>query len=357
MTSTDLVMREAVDGAVAQFRDPGFEEQVALAVPEGVSPRKMLRVAATAVLENPELARPDLRASLLQATLKAAADGLVPDGRQAAFVIFGGKEPKIVYMAMIGGLRDIAAEHGWAIFTACVYENDGFDPDFENMKANHKPPRLGQDRGPLIGAYAAAQHRDGRRMLEVMDKAEIDKVRATSRSAATGPWKDWYERQAEKTLGRRIFKKLPLDPKDSERIKSVLEASEIADVDALYGEDVSAEPHRQDARAQTVEASTLPPPSPEPGQDGPSGSGTGPDAPGSEAPFEGEEPPPVVDDPVPASEPTFSAGRYAGKTLAEIHAMGKEGVSYLQWAFKNWKQQPLRSALDSFAKDHPDVSA
>ncbi len=354
MTSTDLVMREAVEGAVAQFRDHDFEQQVALAVPLHVSPRKLLRVAATAVLDNPKLARPDLRPTLLQATLKCAADGLLPDGREAAFVIFEGKNPSVQYLAMIFGLRKIVAEYGWTIFTANVYANDTFDPDLETQRAHHKPTRLGQERGDIIGAYAAAQHKDGRRMLEIMDIAEIEKVRKVSRAKDRGPWVDWYEQMTQIRPAKRLVKKLPLDPKDRERIDRVLAATDVDTgeaVELLYGVEEPRDPSAREAPS-TPEPHPAPPRGePDQREDGLDGgsSSTGPDTidgDATEIEFDAE-PEPV----------RFPAGTHQGRTLDEVYADGADGIAYLRVAFQKAKTEPLRAALNDFAVTHPDVKA
>ncbi len=369
MTSQELALRDAVNGTIAQLRSDALAEQAALAVPEGVSPQRILRAAATAVLDNPKLAAENLRPHLIKATLKSAQDGLLPDGREAAFVIFGGKEPSIAYMPMVGGLRKIAAECGIAIRTGIVHENDTFEPDYDNGRAGWTRARLGAERGQIIGAFAEAQHRDGRRWLEVMDVNEINRVRNVSRAKDSGPWKDWWDRMAEKTVARRLFKSLPLDPNDAERIHRVLAASDLDGeqaIDTLYGDRPDAPPAIP-AVARAGEAapqSASPPPNvnletgeiieekpPLADDDIPFGDET------PAVPFDGEEPPEEVEgEIVDEDAPTFSAGRYEGKTIAEIYELGDKGMSYLRWALKNWTTDPLASALKAFAQEHPEIT-
>lgn len=343
--SQEVALRQVTQSAVAQLQDNEFAEQVQLAVPEGVSPRQLLRAAATAVLENPNLAKPSLRPSLLQATLKVAQDGLLPDGREAAFVIYGGKEEKVQYLPMIGGLRKIAADHGWAINTAVVYKNDQFDPDPEEGRAHHKPTPLGEDRGEPIGAYASAMHRDGRRMLEVLTLADIEKVRQTSRAKDKGPWKDWWEQMAEKTAGRRLFKKLSLDPKDR-RIASVLQAIDTADpAEALYGpyssddqpERLPASPALEAEDAELVEFGDVDEePLNEPSDDELLAMGAG--------------------DVTAVDEIRFETGKFSGMTFADVYANGQVGIGYLKWALRDWKEGEFKDALREFAASHPELT-
>jgi recombination protein RecT len=355
MTGQELAT--IVKGRIAELRDPLFEQQIALAVPEGVSPAKLLRAAATAVLDNPDLAQPHLRESLIKETLKCAQDGLLPDGRQAAFVIYAGKNPSIKYLPMIGGLRAIAAEYGWTLRTNVVYENDEFDYNEEPPTLRHRPVRPGGERGNLIAAWAIATHKDGRRLQRVLHPAEIAKRRANARTDEV--WKKWTPQMWEKTAGHDLFDELPLDAKDRERVQRVLAATEITEDAAalLYGPEdrqagsgVSssrarvAEPAGEGMGGTPVSSSPVNEPIPDEADDGGG-------KPLEEPPFEGEEP--VEGEKV--EEPTFTAGKHQGRTLTEIYATGEEGVRYLVWAFRAWKQEPLRSALDAFSIEHSEI--
>ena len=237
----EVVVRSAAQQVVAQVRSEDFMQQVAMALPGDVPPERFVRATVTALLANPEIANAD-RGSLFTALLKSAQDGLLPDGREAALVTFNNKKKGIVeaqYLPMIGGYRKIAGEQGWTIRTQVVYANDEFTVEM-GMEPNivHRPVSPGVERGPAIAAYAVGAHGDGRREVEVMTAVDIAKIKATSRAAAFGPWKDWEDRMWEKTVGRRLFKKLPLG--DAERVARVVAASasqlEPAEaVAALYG--------------------------------------------------------------------------------------------------------------------------
>jgi recombination protein RecT len=354
--SQEIALRQATSSAVQQLQDSEFEHQIELAVPEGVSPRQVLRAAATAVLENPALAAANLRASLLQATLKCAQDGLLPDARDAAFVIY---KSKVQYQPMIGGLRRVAADHGWSITTHVVHEHDQFAPDFDENRAGFQRAPLGQERGDPIGAYALGLHREGMRMLEVMDIEEIEKVRNVSRAKDKGPWVDWWDQMAEKTVGKRLFKRLPLDPKDR-RIASVLRAlaEESDTATLLYGPaaEVPDAPaatsgeagQRDEAGAAAVDAA----------------SSAGQQEEIEDGEFEvlhepsdeelealGSEDEPVVAE-EDGDEVRFDRGKYEGKTFAEVYAEGAVGVGYLRWALRDWPKGDLTEALEQFAAEH-----
>lgn len=179
------------------------------ALPAHVTPEKFSRVAMTAIQNNPALQNADRR-SLFGAVVRLAQDGLLPDGREAALVLFGGKAQA---MPMIAGILKKIRQSGEVakISAQVVYENDhfvvsyGFDEDVE-----HSPPALNKPRGEAIGAYATAVLKDGSRLLEVMSLEEIEKVRAVSRSGNNGPWKTWWGEMARKTVMRRLSKRLPM---------------------------------------------------------------------------------------------------------------------------------------------------
>lgn len=368
MTSQEVALREATQGTVAQFRDPDYIEAVAQAAGDRVSPQQLVRAAATAVLENPKLAAPNLRASLLQACLKAAMDGLLPDNREAAFVLFGGKEPKVQYMSMIGGVRKIAAEHGIDLIARVVHENDTYNPDYDARRANFARAKLGTNRGDIIGAYAEAVHRDGRRWLEAMDVADIERVRAVSRAKTGDAWTQWWDRMAEKTVARKLFKQLPLDPKDRERIERVLAADLNGDeaIAALYGRDAagaegvaasSASAPTADTEPIPDEADTPPlqPTTPVEADENvedadwdDSGGVLPPDEP---AAFAGDEPPA----PTPQEfEATFGSGRNAGKTVREVYEAGD--ADYIKWASSNWKTGDIVKDIKAFIEQHPEIA-
>jgi recombination protein RecT len=183
--------------------------ELAKALPAHVSPEKFVRVAKTAIINNPDLQNAD-RASLFGAIGRLAQDGLLPDGRESAIVLFGNKAQA---MPMIAGILKKLRQSGDVakISAQVVHENDhfvwklGFDEDVE-----HNPPALNKPRGNPSGAYATAVLKDGSRLLEVMTLEEIEKVRSVSRAKNNGPWVTWWGEMARKTVMRRLSKRLPM---------------------------------------------------------------------------------------------------------------------------------------------------
>jgi len=194
------VIRQNLTQMAPQFR---------AALPAHITVEKFTRVAMTAIQNNPDLQKAD-RQSLFGSIVRLAQDGLLPDGREAAIVLFGTKAQA---MPMIAGVLKKVRQSGEVskISAHVVHENDhfvwklGFDETVE-----HEPPALDEPRGKAIGAYAIAVLKDGSQLLEVMSLEEIEKVRAVSRAARNGPWVQWWGEMARKTVMRRLSKRLPM---------------------------------------------------------------------------------------------------------------------------------------------------
>jgi recombination protein RecT len=245
--------------------------EFASALPDHIKPEKFQRVVMTVVQQTPDLLAADRR-SLLGACMKCAADGLIPDGREAALVIFNtntaGKgqpakwEKRVQYMPMLAGILKRARNSGEiaGIVVNVVYEKDDFvqRPDDFERPIEHRPPKLGVSRGAPIGAYALAKLKDGTVMHEVMDRDEIEKIRAVSRSKDSGPWAQWWDQMARKSVFRRLSKYLPMDADPEDLMRRDDEAGTPTEVHTIDGtastpmEQIEA-PSRLDAMEGTIE--------------------------------------------------------------------------------------------------------
>jgi recombination protein RecT len=197
------------------------EGQFQAALPAHVPVERFMRVVLTAVQNNPALARAD-RPSLWNSAMRAAQDGLLPDGRDGAFVIYntkekdeGGKErwiAKVQWMPMIGGIRKKVRNSGeikdWN--AQVVHAKDAFEFELGDQPFIRHKPFMDGDPGPVVAAYSIAQFKSGELSREVMTRAQIEKVRSASRSKDKGPWIDWFEEMARKTVARRHAKVLPM---------------------------------------------------------------------------------------------------------------------------------------------------
>jgi recombination protein RecT len=200
--------------------------QFAAALPAHIPAERFKRVLLTAVQNNPTLAAAD-RQTFFNSAMKAAQDGLLPDGREGAMVIYktkvkeGGREfwvDAVQWMVMIGGLRKKVRNSGeietWDAH--CVYENDAFEFELGDSPYIKHKPALSGDRGKIIAAYSVATLKSGEKSREVMS---IDEIMAVWRKSSkqkdkegnpTGPWKDHLGEMCRKTVARRHSKVLPM---------------------------------------------------------------------------------------------------------------------------------------------------
>lgn len=196
------------------------EGQFNAALPAHIPVERFMRVVMTAVQNNPALAQAD-RQSLWNASMRAAQDGLLPDGREGALVIYKTKEKqrdgkevwieKVQWMPMIAGIRKKVRNSGEiATWDAqVVHKNDHFEFELgDDPFIKHKPAL--DNPGEVIAAYSVAVLKSGEKSREVMTRAQIEKVRSASRSKDRGPWVDWFEEMCRKTVARRHSKLLPM---------------------------------------------------------------------------------------------------------------------------------------------------
>lgn len=197
----------------ADLQNPAMRQQLEAALPEHVSIDKFVRVILTAIQSNYMLAQAD-RTSLLKACMEAAADGLLPDGREGAIVPFRnnktGKteaqwQPMVWGLVKLvrnsGELRDIGVE---IVRTADKFERwiDENGPHFK-----HTPALDGA--GDPVGVYAYARTKDGGFFIEYMTWTEVLKFKALSKSK-NGPWQEWPEEMAKVRPIKRLCKRLPM---------------------------------------------------------------------------------------------------------------------------------------------------
>jgi recombination protein RecT len=193
------------------------------ALPSQIKPERFQRVVMTVAQQQPDLLLADRR-SLLTACLKCAADGLVPDGREAALVVFNtkvkdseGREKwikAVQYLPMMFGILKRIRNSGEvaSVQAHVIYQNDQFLLRRGLEDTLEHTPLFPGDRGAPIGAYAVAKFKDGSGpVFETMDIEQIEKVRAVSKNKDGPVWKNNWDEMARKTVFRRLSKWLPMD--------------------------------------------------------------------------------------------------------------------------------------------------
>lgn len=149
--------------------------------------------------------------SLQAAVLNVAAIGIsLNSALQHAYLV--PRNNQICLDISFRGLVKLATDSGairWAK-AELVYESDKFVWRGPAALPLHEADPFG-DRGNIKGGYCIAKLPDDTYLVDVMSVDEINKVRDTSMAyrKGGGPWKDWYEEMAKKTLVKRAHKSWP----------------------------------------------------------------------------------------------------------------------------------------------------
>lgn len=157
-------------------------------------------------MENPQ--------SLQAAILNVAAIGIsLNPASQHAYLV--PRDRQICLDISYRGLVKLATDSGaikWAK-VELVHEKDKFIWNGPAAAPLHEADPF-TERGPIKGGYCIAKLPDGEILTEVMPVEEINKIRDTSKAfqKGGGPWKDWYDEMAKKTILKRAYKSWPQTP-------------------------------------------------------------------------------------------------------------------------------------------------
>jgi len=199
-------------------------DSFAEALPSHITPEQFKAVLVRAAMADPKLLTAD-RVSFFEAALAAAIDGLMPDKKEGAMVIYrskiregnkaNGKEiwiDKVQWMPMIRGIFNKVYNTGLvkSATVGIVYGGDQFrawvDDDGEHLFHEEADE---QDRKIIRRVYAQVVMKSGGCFVDTMRSDDIEKVRQSSKNKDSGPWVDWWEEMAFKTVFRHLSKRLP----------------------------------------------------------------------------------------------------------------------------------------------------
>ncbi|WP_321337754.1 recombinase RecT [Breoghania sp.] len=224
--------------------------EFAKALPGHISADKFVRTIQTAIQMQPDIGdacqTKGGMQSLFAACTKAATDGLILDGREAALVAFNCKvsknpdkwEKHVQYLPMVAGLMKKARNSGEiaSIAAHVVFEKDTFQYVLGDEERIEHIPKFG-DRGAPVAVYAIVRMKDGSIQREVMDRTQVMAVGAQGKNAHQyDPEKgknygEWWR----KTVIRRISKYLPSSSDRDEFMSAVERIDEDYDFEASNG--------------------------------------------------------------------------------------------------------------------------
>jgi recombination protein RecT len=198
-----------------------MQEVIRKSLPPNVPQEKFTQAAIAALKHRPEIFLDCERASVYNAVVDAAKDGLLPDGRHGALVPFNTKIgdkwiKKCQFLIMPEGIIDKLAAIGITAYAVSVHEGDKIKVwnDDYGQHVDHEPATFGH-RGQRLGAFACARIRSsGATYVEAMNMEDLEAPRAVTKSKdkngkLVGPWADFPDRMEQKTCLHRICKRLP----------------------------------------------------------------------------------------------------------------------------------------------------
>lgn len=183
------------------------------AIPQHMTPERLLRIATTSIRTNPKLkvCTPE---SLLGAVMQCAQLGLEPSVLGHAYLIPYKNKGVDEAQFQIGykGLIELARRTGQisSIMAHAVHENDEFEYEYGiDEKLRHVP--ADGDRGAVTRYYAYAKFKDGGYSFMVMSKRDIEIHRDKfSKAKNFGPWVDHFDEMAKKTVLKALMKYMPI---------------------------------------------------------------------------------------------------------------------------------------------------
>jgi recombination protein RecT len=134
---------------------------------------------------------------------------IIPYGKVAQFQLGYKGLVELAYRS--GVVKTIAAE--------LVFPDDEFRVELgTERRLVHNPSwknAAGRTYDKAIALYATAILNNGETVFEVMTKEDVDKIKRTSKAGTSGPWKEWPEQMAKKTVVKRLLKLLPASAADN----------------------------------------------------------------------------------------------------------------------------------------------
>lgn len=258
---------------VAISNDPNIEalraqiekrlDKLTEALPSHITPEQFKATLVRAAMSDPNLLLAD-RVSFFEAALAASIDGLMPDKKEGAMVVYNTKIKgqngqkdiwikKVQWLPMIRGIFTKVYNTGLvkSATVNVVYGGDQFRAwtDDEGEHLFHEEAEE-QNRQIIRRFYAQVVMKDGGVFVETMRLVDIEKVKATSKSSETGPWVDWFEEMAKKTVFKRLAKRLPI----SREIAQVLDRDNFLYDLAAQARDITPAANRPRGLANRLDA-------------------------------------------------------------------------------------------------------
>tara|TARA_R110000824_G_scaffold75309_4_gene191220 strand:+ start:2449 stop:3645 length:1197 start_codon:yes stop_codon:yes gene_type:complete len=239
-------------------------------LPNNIDQQRFLRNISSQVKMNSAIknCKPD---TIINAIITATHLGLDIGLLGSAYIVPYGQQATL----MIGyvGLIDLAHRSGTVknIHSGVVRANDFYERTHDDFTHKYSAFDSVEARGPVVGAYCLVDLMNGGRQIETMSREDIEQVRSGSRSGNNGPWVQYFEEMAKKSVIRRAMKKCKLSPEVQDKLQVADEAEFVSaevrsssrpskGTDALLGRlDMQDTVEHVEVEAPVVEALPAPP--------------------------------------------------------------------------------------------------
>jgi len=315
-TGTALVQYQEFE---AELEDRS--QSIASMLPSTVSIERFKNTVIAAVRQDPEILKASIR-SVMASVIRAAQDGLVPDGREGHIAVYNTNvakkgerdqwEKRAQWNPMAHGLRKRLRELDGLIANAeVVHENDHFLwRQGDDPKIEHEPAKLGTKRGEMIGAYCIYRREDGTILhREVMDMEQIEQTRAQSKAKDSLMWTKFKSEGYRKSVLRRGIKTVPV----SDTMREIIQRDDAENFDFAKASEPSL---------------SLVPPSPPPA------------------------PPPAIEEKHAVPGPTFAEHETAPMTEADERALDRQSYRDMAHETPNHDAETGKIVDDSFDDEH-----
>lgn len=219
----------------------------------GVSAKRFLASAKATIQTHPDIDRLEKadRQSLYDAIERSAAEGLIPDGREAALVVYGNK---VNYQPMVQGLVKLARNSGEieSIGAYVVYSKDKFLYRVgQDKMPSHEAEWFG-DRGEPIGVWAFVKLKNGEYLEPVMmSKDRVARIASRSKQMknySSKEGKDWEEFWKKAAI-RNVLKLAPRSTSLDKLLKQDDEEFDLANESVSLNEPL---PEQKETRAAKI---------------------------------------------------------------------------------------------------------
>ncbi len=197
---------------------------------KNLNPARVAKIVLNAVSQTPALAKCSVD-SVFRSAVQAAELGLeAGSSLQRAYLVPYGQNCQLV----VGyrGLCELAYRSGQVISieARCVFQGDKWEyrVTHEGAAFSHEPGGEA-DAKSITHVYCVIRLKSGGRVVDVMTRAEVDRIRSKSKTGQSGPWATDYAEMAKKSVVRRALKLCPMsiEMARAERLSDAADSGEV----------------------------------------------------------------------------------------------------------------------------------